>query len=291
MTLTAPNVINGAQTVMSLADVTKVNPETKVLVRIFENKQFASESQELLDKIIFRTNQQNKLPRWQLKAHDDKQVKLSKEFDSVGVFYIRRKNEDKYLNTSGRFRGGKLKMDELAKLRVASLDTDGPVIARGTIDKLFEDKYYKKLFVANFNQIFFEFCMYTLTNSLMKKLSQPKIKQNLRMTLFYIFLESARKHTNFSDWKNKLKKNNGSILNYKTTSPEKKSLDKLFAIYKKCYTTCNNVKNEEKRNRGEDLTLRIYIKDKEINKKAIKRCLSFYKSDIQKHFKQIFNSI
>ena len=181
-------------------------------------------------------------------------------------------------------------MKELAALRVvAVMGTDGPVLARGTIDILFGDKYYQKLFpVSKFSDVFFEFCIYSLINEFYKKLPRGRDKNNVKMTIFAIFLTSIQKEPNLSAWKRKLKRDSGKFLSYKTAKKNRNQFHKLYKICKECLTTCKKIKTAEAKRRGEDLILRIYIKDKPINKLAINTCVSQYNTRIRRHMKTIF---
>lgn len=79
--LVAPSIINGAQTIFSLRGADKRSPKAFVLTRIIEMPNAKEDStQSLLRKIIFRTNQQNRMFVYDLRANDPLQVRLAKNF-------------------------------------------------------------------------------------------------------------------------------------------------------------------------------------------------------------------
>ena len=99
-TLKQPNVVNGGQTIMSLREVfdRKIHDDGTVLVKIYEISNNADNA-KLIEKIIYRTNQQNAIHWHNLRANAESQYLLAKHFLRRDVYYERRQGEAK-LNKS-----------------------------------------------------------------------------------------------------------------------------------------------------------------------------------------------
>lgn len=85
-------IVNGCQTATTIARIAaqgKLQPNTRVLVRIFETA-----SQELASKLVVTTNTQNKMKTRELHARHPIQVQLQSQFETVfGILLERTPNE------------------------------------------------------------------------------------------------------------------------------------------------------------------------------------------------------
>jgi hypothetical protein len=91
--LKGPNIINGAQTIHAVKYQKKRDPKAKVLVRVVELPSESDNTKAMIDNIIFRTNQQNKIYSFDLKANDPLQVDLARKFLQYKVYYDRRRGD------------------------------------------------------------------------------------------------------------------------------------------------------------------------------------------------------
>ncbi|HEX5315246.1 MAG TPA: AIPR family protein, partial [Candidatus Kapabacteria bacterium] len=99
VTLHAPRLLNGAQTVSSVErffEERADNPlleknrlrlnEIRVLAKLVEDNDLSS---EFVTRITISNNQQNPVPPWALRAMDTRQMDLAEKFAKVGIFYSR----------------------------------------------------------------------------------------------------------------------------------------------------------------------------------------------------------
>lgn len=160
--LIAPSIINGAQTIFALRGAEKRSPKAYVLTRIIEMlnpKEKEGNTQSLLSKIIFRTNQQNRMFVYDLRSNDPVQVRLAEEFLERRVFYERKRGQWKLNQRILKNQGFKrLKMTKLAQILCSCDDRAGGVpLAMRTVEKLFKDKIYEYIFEPNFEEAFFKY--------------------------------------------------------------------------------------------------------------------------------------
>jgi hypothetical protein len=86
-------IVNGCQTASTLAlayQAGKLRPETRVLLRIYQ-----ALTNDLVDKIVQTTNNQNKITNRNLKANDPIQVDMEAGFARYKYFYERKPNQYK----------------------------------------------------------------------------------------------------------------------------------------------------------------------------------------------------
>ncbi len=141
------SVVNGCQTVVSLveSDVSDSKKEVELLVRII------AAPEKIVDNIIFFTNSQNPIRKWDLMTQDKVQKRLRKELadGKVPYYYALRKGESKTLSREerrsfvedGRFR--QIKYDQVAQ-HLASY-RGLPYIAYKEKGKIF-GAYYDQVF-------------------------------------------------------------------------------------------------------------------------------------------------
>ena len=85
-------VVNGGQTLHALLDALRIDPQRiskiNILCRLYETK-----DKELSSKIAEFTNSQNPVNSRDIHSIDSLQIKLEKEFLSIGLYYERKKNQ------------------------------------------------------------------------------------------------------------------------------------------------------------------------------------------------------
>lgn len=85
-------IVNGAQTSYSLFQAFKENPE-KVAEVVLLVKIFASDREDISERIAIATNSQARISPRDLKANDSVQKKIASIFEDNGIFYERKKNQ------------------------------------------------------------------------------------------------------------------------------------------------------------------------------------------------------
>ena len=111
----------------------------------------AAETKEIVNRISVRSNQQNPIKAWNLRANDDFQMDLSRRFRRENVFYERRDKEcgkarSSQLKSVGVSRGPSIKalMAQAACYHWKS-NKLGPALAKGSLGELFQGEGYDQL--------------------------------------------------------------------------------------------------------------------------------------------------
>jgi len=185
--LKGPNIINGAQTIHAVKYLKKRDPKAKVLVRVIELPSESEDTKKFINKIIFRTNQQNKIFTYDLKANDLLQVDLARKFLQYKVFYDRRRGDWDLNKREYRNEGlTRFKSTDLAKILMACEYTLGGVItAKEDIETLFTDKYYYKIFDKPFEEILFKYILFYSVKECLRQIRSKRIEPRLRNTALF----------------------------------------------------------------------------------------------------------
>jgi len=158
-TLTAPRLLNGAQTVTTLAgflEKSKDNPKLKngnsalasirVLCRIITDA-----DQTFVTRVTINNNRQNPVEPWNLHANDLIQLELQEKFrDDLSIYYERQENAFDQLSAEDLEEYG-IKEDskaiQMLKLTQTFLLTDGYISRLSEMRRVFEDeKVYNQVF-------------------------------------------------------------------------------------------------------------------------------------------------
>lgn len=178
LNLISPYIINGAQTIHALKGIEKRDPRAKVLVRVIEIPSEGKDMKNFINSIIFRTNQQNKMYAYDLRANDFIQVKLANEFLKHRVFYERRRGDwdlNKRIYKNQGF--CRLKSTELAQILMAcNVNLGGVAKAKKSKEDLFSEKYYESLFDIPFEEIFFKYKLFLLIKECIRLIKNKRIK-------------------------------------------------------------------------------------------------------------------
>jgi len=185
--LKGPNIINGAQTIHAVKYQKKRDPKAKVLVRVIELPSESEDTKKFINKVIFRTNQQNKIFTYDLKANDPLQVGLARKYLQYKIFYDRRRgdwdlNKREYKNEGLE----RFKSTDLAKILIAcEYSLGGVITAKKDIEALFTDKYYYRIFDKPFEEIFFKHVLFYSVKECLRQIRSKRIKPRLRNTALF----------------------------------------------------------------------------------------------------------
>jgi hypothetical protein len=148
--LTYPSVINGSQTLHSIAESNK-NHSCKVLVRILEMDILGDP--KLLSAVVRRTNTQNTMKLINLFAHDSAQLNVATYLDRFRIFYERREKE--WQNERKTMLSGYLPVNTKNVAQWLSIQEPsiGLGVARAQVSTLFDDENYQHIF-GNFGTNF-----------------------------------------------------------------------------------------------------------------------------------------
>lgn len=285
--LVGPNIINGAQTIHSVKGLDKRDPKACILVKIIEIAPEARISTKFINNIILRTNQQNKIYTYDLKANDPLQVKLATQFLEHRIFYDRRRGDWDINKRIYRNEGlERLQSRELAQILVTCrIDLGGVLTAKGSIEELFTDKYFYRIFEGDFDVILFKyFLFYLVSDSILNIKTQKQSRRERNIVVFNCFaivwdaLESCR---DISDWciANKLDTSKLIYGNNKT----KNFQYVMKELFRECW---NKYLSEIKRQE----TLRptdFFSKSRKWNKYFIKKYVPKYRNKMIKSIQKI----
>ncbi|MEM2909207.1 MAG: AIPR family protein [Candidatus Bilamarchaeaceae archaeon] len=145
--LISPYIINGAQTIHALKGSRKRDPKAKILIRVIEIPSEDQKTKNFINSIIFRTNQQNRMYTYDLRANDAIQVKLANDFLSHRVFYERRRGDWDLNKRVWKNQGiSRIKSTELAQILMSCNQQLGGVsLAKKSKEELFSEKYYNDI--------------------------------------------------------------------------------------------------------------------------------------------------
>lgn len=86
-----PSIINGSQTIHTLASADKQHKYCQILIRILEMDMHRDS--EMLSNVIRRTNEQNPMDPINLSAHEPRQLNIARYLLRYSIFYERREKE------------------------------------------------------------------------------------------------------------------------------------------------------------------------------------------------------
>jgi len=176
--LEQPNVVNGAQTLLSLAGEHRLNGAALVLARVVDVGDYKSNA-GLIRNIVLRTNTQNSISPPDLVACDQRQVEIERFFRAQGRIYIRRRGQE--LLEMGPRAGAKIRSIRLAQVLACCDEKVGVYAAGHSKNDLFEGDNYEFLFEQpSLQEILSRYCMFELIDA-----SRREAKKALRGKLRY----------------------------------------------------------------------------------------------------------
>lgn len=157
--LTAPRLLNGAQTVTTLAgflEKNKDNPNLTEGKHAYEDirvlcKIITDAESKFITRVTINNNRQNPVESWNLHANDLIQLELQEKLkNDVGVYYERQENAFDQLDAEDLEEYGiaeKSKAIQMLKLTQTFMLTDGQVSRISKINRIFDDeKQYEQVF-------------------------------------------------------------------------------------------------------------------------------------------------
>lgn len=205
-----PRVVNGSQTLHSIRDVQNPSSSARVMVRVIQIRppsvaDFSGEAEkrrEIIHKISIRSNLQNPIKKWNLISNDDYQHSLARFFRKRKLYYERRDGEwaerRTELKSVGIRRGPNIK--SLTQL-VASYHWDkkllGPVVAKGQLGELFEDKPYALVVKTPPELAYQIYLLSRIVEENLDRLAESKqyieeLASHLRFALFTLIVRSLK---------------------------------------------------------------------------------------------------
>jgi len=158
-TLTAPRLLNGAQTVTTVDSFLKANRDNPKLIesrQVFEEmrvlcKIITNADQKFVTRVTINNNRQNPVEPWNLHANDLIQLELQDKFrNDFGVYYERQENAFGQLGVEDLEDYGireESKAIQMLKLTQTFLLTDGTLSRLAEMRRVFEDdKLYEQVF-------------------------------------------------------------------------------------------------------------------------------------------------
>jgi hypothetical protein len=154
--ITAPRLLNGAQTVTTLASFKDANEGN----REFSKKNYEAiqvlckvitrAEQKFVTRVTINNNRQNPVEPWNLHANDDIQLELQDKFkDELGIYYERQENALEQLDEEDLEAYGihEKKGIHMLKLTQTFLLTDGNISRASSMRAVFEDdRAYENVF-------------------------------------------------------------------------------------------------------------------------------------------------
>ena len=157
--LTAPRLLNGAQTVTTVAgflEKNKENPKLSGNKAVFDSirvlcKVITEADQKFVTRVTINNNRQNPIEPWNLHANDLIQLELQDKFRSdLGIYYERQKNAFDQLSLEDLDEYGikeETKAIQMLKLTQTFLLTDGLISRISNMRLVFEDdRVYDQVF-------------------------------------------------------------------------------------------------------------------------------------------------
>jgi AIPR protein len=156
LTVDNPRVVNGSQTLHSVRDVDHPSALGRVMVRLIkiprpslsDLRVSAERRREIIRSISLRSNFQNPIKKWNLRANDDYQHALARYFRDKKLFYERRQNEwrdrRRQMQEADVERGPDIRiLTQLISSYYWYKKSMGPAVAKANLGDLFEDDTYK----------------------------------------------------------------------------------------------------------------------------------------------------
>ena len=270
----SPSIINGAQTIFALKGAEKRSSKAYVLTRIIEMPGIAKskdKARSLMSKIIFRTNQQNRMYMYDLRANDPVQVKLAKEFLERRIYYERKRGQWDLNRRQLRNQGfSRLRMTKLAQILCSCDERPGGVaVAMRTVEKLFKDKTYDYIFEPSFDEIFLKFklhefltdCIY---NSYDKRFATWTEAKQMIFTCLATVWEAVEPAPQLGLWKDRVLKEPSML------SIENSDCDNLYKVSKQLFRDLwNEYRNQRKKQK--DLTAKNFFRSEAGTETLIKK--------------------
>jgi hypothetical protein len=173
-TLINPSVINGAQTLYAISasprKTSKALVTTRVIVRGSHETE-AIEDDEWLQGVIRGVNTQNRVHAYDFRSNEPEQIEIQKRLRDLKVFYERKRGEWREFASQPQFKGfDRLSLAELGQVLTVVSDKDGQgvLLAKRSLEDIFDEKHYRKLFPSKskvarrFKNVYLAYRLYRL---------------------------------------------------------------------------------------------------------------------------------
>jgi hypothetical protein len=156
--VTEPRLLNGAQTITTLAGFIEKNKDRPDIESIKDRlrkmqvicKVITGADESFITSVTINNNRQNPVAPWNLRANDPVQLAFSDMFkDRLGVYYERQQRAFDYLTEEEREEQGITESKAVEMLRLAKtlLASDGDLYQMKSMQKVFEeDRLYDQVF-------------------------------------------------------------------------------------------------------------------------------------------------
>lgn len=147
-----------------------------------EEEKEGGQRKKFINDVIFRTNQQNKMYAYDLRANDIRQVELARDFMNNSVFYERRRGEWYERRRAFQNQGiERLNCVELAQILAAFNPNIGVAVAKKGKEELFrKDETYDDIFYKSFPEIYLAFRAFRFVSGAIEEIPSRRIKPRMR---------------------------------------------------------------------------------------------------------------
>jgi AIPR protein len=170
--LEQPNVVNGAQTLLSLRDEPSSHGRALALTRVIDIGDYTANAR-LVRAIAVRSNTQNAISAPDLVACDERQVQLERYFRRNGRIYIRRRGQE--VLEMGPRSGTKIRSIALAQILACCDRRIGIWSAGHSKNALFEPHTYQDLFEKpSLDEIYAKYSVFEVLDAARKTAPQSR---------------------------------------------------------------------------------------------------------------------
>lgn len=275
--LESPNIINGAQTVMTLKESKKLHENATVLAKIFE-VETSEKTKQLIYNIIVRTNSQNPILYRDLRANEPVMYEISEYFSDRKVFFERRRGEKNLLKA--RIKNQKsfvLTPENLGQIiQISNNGPKGIMDSKESKEKMFkEDEDFEKIFQDTLKpDMYFQYVVRKLIVDAIFKEIQMRGKGYLLAAVSGIFWDVIKNSgITYDEWKRKANADL-SLLSFKNHS--NKLMD-LKIVTKHIIEKCDRIRSDMNWPKGKE-GFKLFI-DKKDGLVAVKRLFRDCKKD------------
>ncbi len=282
LTIDNPRVVNGSQTLHSVRDVDQPSALGRVMIRMIkiprpplsDLRALAERRREIIRSISLRSNFQNPIKKWNLRANDDYQHTLARYFRDRKLFYERRQNEwrdrRRQMQEFDVKRGPDIRvLTQLIASYYWQRKSMGPAVAKSRLGELFEDDTYKIIVQTPPDLAYQMYKFWGLVEDAMRHWSEERqyieaVRRHVGFALFSLLMRGSElagakwgkgEFTRFldADWEKDPKA---------FYAVAKKAIDHILSFYKR------QQKISRKKQRG-DLTLNNFFKSQTYIKQVL----------------------
>jgi hypothetical protein len=187
LTLQNPSIINGSQTLHTLAQSNVKRPAARVILRVIEVSAQRSDRYTLVANLIERSNSQNAVRIWDLRSNDAIQVRLESDFARYRIFYERKSKSWSHNPSLKNVYTAKLEMVKVAQ--ILSVAQFGATQASNKA-AMFSGYTYTLLFSQDYDflGVFMKVAIFRIVDLAFRRIKDEAV--NPRDAIWYIFFRS-----------------------------------------------------------------------------------------------------